>query len=273
MTKNRAEIEVITPSNAKKYLDSNKNNRPINQAGVDRYARAMREGKWDLNGQTITFDTEGNVLDGQHRLSAVVQSNTSIETYVVRGILRESFDTIDVGRNRTTADLLSLQGNSNSSILATAARFILCEEVLEDIIFYAKPDSMIITPRDIVECVEQRPALIKSAKFLGGIHINRILGKGIAAYLHYKFAQINEEKADYFLTKLAKGDGLGLGDPILNYRNLLIRHSFTKGNNGRIEMIALGIKAWNLFIKGKKSTSLRWQESEPFPIIDKKVSA
>lgn len=46
----------------------------------------MQDGKWKLNGKTICFDRTGRLLNGQHRLSAVVRSGVSLTTVVVRGL-------------------------------------------------------------------------------------------------------------------------------------------------------------------------------------------
>ena len=46
----------------------------------------MQDGKWRLNGKTICFDSTGRLLNGQHRLSAVVRSGVTLTTVVVRGL-------------------------------------------------------------------------------------------------------------------------------------------------------------------------------------------
>lgn len=79
-------IEVITPEEAQAYLDNNAKHRPIKEKKVAEYMGEMKDGKWRLNGKTICFDTTGRLLNGQHRLSAVVASGVSLTTVVVRGL-------------------------------------------------------------------------------------------------------------------------------------------------------------------------------------------
>lgn len=79
-------VEVISPEEAQAYLDNNAKHRPIKEKKVNEYMGEMADGKWRLNGKTICFDTNGRLLNGQHRLSAVVKSGVSLTTVVVRGL-------------------------------------------------------------------------------------------------------------------------------------------------------------------------------------------
>jgi hypothetical protein len=79
-------IEVISPEEAQAYLDNNAKHRPIKEKKVNEYMQEMSDGKWRLNGKTICFDVNGRLLNGQHRLSAIVKSGVSLTTVVVRGL-------------------------------------------------------------------------------------------------------------------------------------------------------------------------------------------
>ena len=81
-----ATVEVISPKEAQAYLDNNAKHRPIKDKKVAEYMAEMQDGRWRLNGKTICFDTTGRLLNGQHRLSAVVRSGISLTTLVVRGL-------------------------------------------------------------------------------------------------------------------------------------------------------------------------------------------
>ena len=79
-------IDVITPEQAQAYLDNNAKHRPIKEKKVAEYMAEMEDGTWKLNGKTICFDWNGRLLNGQHRLSAVVRSRVPLTTVVVRGL-------------------------------------------------------------------------------------------------------------------------------------------------------------------------------------------
>ena len=101
--------ELITPEIAAQYLQLNKHNRPLSLAKVKEWAKEMKEKKWRETHQGIAFDTDGNLIDGQHRLSAVVESGESVYMIVAYNCDPESFRVIDDGMNRSGAALFSIQ--------------------------------------------------------------------------------------------------------------------------------------------------------------------
>ena len=87
------EVEEITPVKASLYLSNNAHHRKVKQKKIDSYVKDLEEGNWKLNGKTITFDANGRLLGGQHRLHAVVKSGISMTTLVVRGLDPEIIET------------------------------------------------------------------------------------------------------------------------------------------------------------------------------------
>jgi hypothetical protein len=79
-------VEIINPAEAEAYLKNNAMHRKIKQKKVDEYKNQMVDGKWQLNGKALIFDSNGRLLNGQHRLSAVVQSQVPLTTVVIRGV-------------------------------------------------------------------------------------------------------------------------------------------------------------------------------------------
>lgn len=111
-------VETITPAKALEYLRTNKGNRPISKVTVRCYADSMRQGKWVLNGAPIVFDNEGHLMDGHHRLHAIVEANVPALTLVVRGVESNAFTTYDCGLRRNLGQLLALQGVKNYVVCA-----------------------------------------------------------------------------------------------------------------------------------------------------------
>ena len=79
-------VDIINPEEAAAYLKNNAMHRKIKQKKVDEYMNQMVDGKWKLNGKALIFDSNGRLLNGQHRLSAVVQAGTPLTTLVIRGV-------------------------------------------------------------------------------------------------------------------------------------------------------------------------------------------
>lgn len=88
------EIEVITPEQATQYLSHNAKHREINPRKVEKLASDLDEQNWQLNGKVIIFDSNGRLLNGQHRLSACALSGKNLTTLVVRGVNPATFDSI-----------------------------------------------------------------------------------------------------------------------------------------------------------------------------------
>jgi hypothetical protein len=76
----------ITPRMAADWLKRNPHNRPLQPRVINKYVRDMLDGNWVLDGQAITLASDGTIINGQHRLSAVVQSGVTISSLVVWGV-------------------------------------------------------------------------------------------------------------------------------------------------------------------------------------------
>lgn len=113
-------VETVTPELAQEYLRMSGGNRNISKGVVDSYAKTMIDGKWLLNGEAIVFDNNGVLLNGHHRLHAIIKANTPIRTFVTRGVEPESFTTFDCGRHRTVGQLIGMQGIKHYNCVASA---------------------------------------------------------------------------------------------------------------------------------------------------------
>lgn len=98
--------ELITPELATAYLATNKNNRPINNNLVKQMIRDIQSGSFALTHQGIAFDEEGNLVDGQHRLTAIVLAGKPVRMLVTRGMSRDNSFAIDKGSKRDLRDYI-----------------------------------------------------------------------------------------------------------------------------------------------------------------------
>ena len=102
----RMEVMEITPALAAEFLRHNKSNRPVVKNQVARLARAMQEGSFETLPAGISFDRDGNLIDGQHRLNAVIKSGCTVKMAVTRNAKSSIY--MDRGVRRTTADNLQM---------------------------------------------------------------------------------------------------------------------------------------------------------------------
>lgn len=131
----KTEITDVTPATAAVWLDKhNTQNRPLNQNSVKRFSSDMKKGGWHWdNGVPIVLSskdpTDKNnqdfiVLDGQHRLAAIVQSGvTASGVLVSSGVDRSLFSTYDCGKQRTLADAFYVDNLSEGVTKALAVTF------------------------------------------------------------------------------------------------------------------------------------------------------
>jgi len=113
-------IREITPANAAKILDSkNTKNRNISNGKVIEYMKAMKNGEWMFNGDSIRISSEGILLDGQHRLTALAKSGINQHFVIIENMQKEVGLTIDVGKSRSGGDVLSIEAGVSNTIAAT----------------------------------------------------------------------------------------------------------------------------------------------------------
>lgn len=101
-------VEAIDPEKATTWLEDNTSNRPIVQSHVDYLASMMKGNEWLVTHQGIAFSDKGRLLDGQHRLWAVVESGCTVQMMVSRGLDEQSFKYLDIGKKRSTGDSLGI---------------------------------------------------------------------------------------------------------------------------------------------------------------------
>lgn len=117
-----ATMEMITPQIAEEYLKHNTNNyRFLSREKVCNYAEDMKRGLWKANGESIVFDTDGTLKDGQHRLNAIVKSGIPCQILVVRGI-EDNINVFDMGMGRTISQIARANGFAVGTEMVGAAR-------------------------------------------------------------------------------------------------------------------------------------------------------
>lgn len=120
-------LEIIDVNRAKKYLSRNINNRPLRASLVRQYARDMKNGAWQTWGyDPIAFDKDGNLLNGQHRLSAIIIANVPVIMRVARDVPTETV--FDLGAKRSISDMLAMNGDIPkelcTNLMLAAARIL-----------------------------------------------------------------------------------------------------------------------------------------------------
>lgn len=254
--------ETITPKKAMEWLKRNVNNRPFRKGYSERIAADIAAKRYELNGETIKFNGNGDLVDGQHRLHAVIIAGLPIETYVVRGVPHEAFDTIDTGTPRVTSDALARSGEQNYRQLACALR------IAWQISSGKNGDTGSIKNHEAMEFLAANPELRNSVSLCRSNEVRALMSDGVAAGLHYLMSRKDAAKSDEFWRAVASGEGLKKTMPAYELRQRLIENRGSKAKLKRFYVVALAIKAWNAFRANKAVKFLRWSEDEAFPTIE-----
>jgi hypothetical protein len=245
---------MVTPELARQLLEKNNHNRPVSEKRVNYYARQIEDGDWKLNGESIIVARDGTLLDGQHRLLAIMLAGVPIQALVVRNVDRKAFATIDGGSVRTIADIYGIDGEEHPKTLATAARFL--DNLLAG--RGAGTDRGRLAPEYARRIIKSHPGLKNSLWFVTLIRprLQRV-SEALLVALHYLFAQKNVIGADQFIEQVIKGVSLKETNPAYLFRQFIINsHQDKKKLPANLVATKL-IKAWNEWGAGRSLKQLK----------------
>jgi hypothetical protein len=250
-----AEVTEVTPQLAAEWLALNKDNRTYSKDVVKKYASDMKAGAWKFTGDPVRFDIEGVLIDGQHRLMACIDAETSFTTLVIRGLPNKTKEVLDIGRKRNLGAVLHSLGYKFSPKVSQAALALL--QIKGQGITTSRNR---ISTHAVVDIVERHPGLSDSVDFVQG-------GKGTAhgklpsgfgqmagalAAIHYIATHIlgKGEAADRFIEVFRTGIPSYEGDVAHVLRESIIKERMK--NRVLLESYRLGslCQAWNYFEQG-----------------------
>lgn len=259
-----AKVETITPRDAARYLKHNAKNRPQKPGVWRRLADAMRRGEWMLNGESIKFAMDGSLLDGQHRLLAVVESGVTIESLVIRGLPNEAQDTVDIGNKRTSGDILHLHGYSDQNNLAGALTYY--HRILTRQVRASGPEYRAPTPQELLEILDENPEIVQSISVGNSLRKRVRVRRSQFSALHYWLWTIDHEDANLFFDRLETGENLQQGNPIYALRRWLEQTAAISKFANKTVVHAVTIKAWNAYRQNESMSLARWRAGiEDFP--------
>ena len=121
--KNNMDLELITPKVAEAWLTRrHTKQRNIQKLWVKTLAHSMSSGNWDENiCEPLKFNAKGELMDGQHRLSAIVESGASVYMWIQRNLPDESFICMDNGKRREISNFIKCDNATTVSSFAKCA--------------------------------------------------------------------------------------------------------------------------------------------------------
>lgn len=265
-----AVVEDITPEIAREYLALNEENRALKKSFVNKLTGAILRGEWIFNGESIKFDASGKLIDGQHRLAAVVAAEETVPMLVVRNAPAGSQDTVDTGTRRTLSDALRIRSEKNNSVLAAAIAWM--HRIQNSKTASVMAGQSYPTIQQGLALLAENPGLRESKSTAYALYHNLRVPQGLGQALHYVLSSLDAQDADVFFDYLITGVGLEEGDPILTLRRSLTRimqQAARSRGVGQAYMAAIIIRAWNAYRDGRPLARLQWSpggsRKEAFP--------
>jgi hypothetical protein len=272
----------IGPRDAQQLMTNRSHQRNVSKRTVSRYVKDMLEGRWHLTaGAPLALweDTTGKwgdegeiyVLNGQHRLLAVIESNTEQEFWVVYETDPEVFMTYDTGLVRGIGTLLQLSNQNrgietvNSATIASLANLILRYERHPKTLW----QSDTVTKAEVVEWVATQDWADLTIAVRDYHQVRSHMKKqglgmwyGALRWLVHEHST-NASRWYEFHEAISFGTNLSAGDARLTLRNYMLRGQRTKTNHWqRQSELATGIKAWNDFTTDTPRDLLVFKHSE-----------
>lgn len=267
-------ILVIGPKEATGLLeiaraDPTFRNRKISQVRVSRYARDLREGRWSRQFDPIRIGTDGVLLDGQHRLHAIVQSKVAIPMLVIWKLDRSVFSTLDAGRPRSVVDALCSKGTPDANRAAAIISKVITYRDSVGKSYLSQYQLSIVSPAERIEVAqgieEEHPGRLHAlTQFCHRLNTAGISGSPSIAAVILLRMDAHPELAARFGTEMEKGEGLMLGSASLALRNRLLKmRGEVAKNDPSIPLLVA--KAWNAFVEDRPTFRLQVNTGETYP--------
>ena len=246
----KLEETEIGPERALELLKRNERNRPMDFALVKTYTRQMKTpGGWRFVGDPIRVSVTGRLLDGQNRLQAVVNSETTQKFALMTGLADDDQKYMDVGKRRSPGDVFTMFGVSNGAKTAAVTKLLMSygmrnlldtkykitnAELLD---YYQDPANMPLIDAGVTVGDSTARTIPISPAVVGTIHA--------AASRDSDPFTVNE-----FFEKLRLGYGMGKDDPINALRNWLLRRRREDLRVNRFDFFFVAAKSWNDWVQG-----------------------
>lgn len=259
--------QLITPAIAAQYLDANKNNRRVKEPVVLRYAEDMKSGRWKADtAEVIKISINGNILDGQHRLKAVIKAGTSINFHVAVGLKDDVFDVLDTGSTRNASDSFKIAGIKNSnSIPSIINTYYTLKKGLST---SGQKNNRLGNSELLMKYYEREEffQMVDRKVFHWYTAFATILKPSTIGGFYCFFHDINSERANDFMNQLTTGKDIK-HIAINMLRDKLMKDKMSSRKMPQPLKYALIIKAWNYFRENKDLRILKFDvERENFPI-------
>jgi hypothetical protein len=259
----------LTPAEAKTMLERNRHNRKISEQTIKKYVQEILADEWLVTPAGIGFDCEGTLVDGQHRLNAIVRANRTVPIVITTGLPVASQEKVDRQRRRTLFDALYLSGFTTCRQEVEIATCLVRRAVRSD--SGVVPSDVMV--KQSIECHREHiAAVLKVMKSAN----KKVRGLCQAAFLSAAvlYHEIDAEKCIEFLEGVRTGILLTQDHPAMRLRRFLLGEtavtSMPRGGANQSYIFRRAVFAMQAHFEGRMISGLR--EADDF-VIPKNVKA
>lgn len=261
---------TITPELAARWLERvPEEQRSMRDNAVDRFAQDMRTSNWRIDYSPYHFSKEGELINGQHRLQAIIESHVTLEDQVVVfGMDRDDYELLDQGSKRTFADTLRWHRFANPNVVSSLVHKY----------YYWTMNGTFMkaneapTQRELLQIANNYQEEMYASIKAGQMVANRVkpFTNTVVATAHLLCHRIEPNDADAFFGRLADGEELSRGNAIHTLRNRWAVNAAKQREKPNANAQAAHLlKAWNYWRDGRTVQVLLWKSGgdkpEAFP--------
>ncbi|WP_405956097.1 hypothetical protein [Streptomyces phaeochromogenes] len=260
-------IVTVTPAMANSWLKHRnlERNRRYSRPIAARYAAEMRAGLWKTTHQGAAFDSDEFLLDGQHRLGAVVIADQPIDMYVTVGWDPNVFDVLDTGFKRAANQMIT---HPHAKTMSAAARFVgAIDGSIKTGLIYSGVYAHRPATAEILDVIYRWPELGSFAA--SAAHCRKRASVLAAPHLAVLAQAARTQYADRIPTWL---DGIAYGENLTGTDSRLhLRNRYASDRRALINQHAMAyaliVRAWNAYAVDTSMGVLRVRGDEQLPVV------
>lgn len=270
---------LVTPAMARDMLQKNPRNRQLRRSNVHYLANEIKSGRWKLTHQGVAVATDGTLLDGQHRLNAIVEADISALINVSFDCDPSLFTVIDTGSARTNADVLRISGgvSSNETTIGAAVKLVYLYRTQPHLTWTGEVSR--ISSSVVLEEFENDADLYNWSVRLANrarAEFNVLsIKSATAAFVCIALRDgensgVDAPTLEEFVMSVATGANMVKGDPRHTFRQQLINGwnpGSLKGARASQVWLACWIRIFNLYFNGAQLKIFRVPSITPMPKI------
>jgi len=247
----------VTPDMAEEWLGKNHGNRNKRKQHIARLVRDLESGNFLPTGDSIKFDWNGRLIDGQHRLTSIVMAGVPMFTLVVRGLDPRVRGLLDTNAKRMASDALYFEDVEGwRTVKASAAKIDLSRKSGR---LQTSVDKSHIVPTnsEVVEWYKENKDIDEAADLAQKYHKDIGCPPSALAYSILMISRIDYAECVEFFSSSAEMRTTGVGDPRLAMLRTFERHN-SDGRHTIPNAAAISIifRAWNAWREGRQLKKL-----------------